>query len=167
MKEISFKYRNKVEIELLGVIGKESTRFLLDQLPVHYIYPEKEEMEYPLFMLWFTGRIQWDIAIAPLQDSSFNYSKSDIKFLDYSAIGTPGIFSKVPAYQNTIVNQQDGLIVENDTERWIEAIQLLIEDSELRLNLAMNASKRLYSERVIKHNSEKWVKMITKIIEGK
>ncbi|MFW6311524.1 MAG: hypothetical protein ACOC1K_04740 [Nanoarchaeota archaeon] len=41
-----------------------------------------------------------DIGLAPLLDHDFNNSKSNIKALEYTAAGIPGIYSKMKPYEN-------------------------------------------------------------------
>ena len=43
--------------------------------------------------------IEPDICIAPLQDIEFNRGKSNIKCLEYTAIGAPGVYSDVTPYK--------------------------------------------------------------------
>jgi O-antigen biosynthesis protein len=50
--------------------------------------------EYPRFL----KSLQADIAIAPLDINDFNRSKSNIKCLEYSALGVPGVFTKIDPY---------------------------------------------------------------------
>ena len=165
LRSICAKYEN-VEIQILGVIGHTSTKALLKGLPVRFIKPEIAEVDYPLFMLWFTGRIQWDIGLAPLVDSPFTRFKSDIKFLDYTAAGVTGIFSKVPAYQDTVQHNQYGLVVDNTAEEWEHAIAALIEDRALGVSIRRGATQYLYSERIIKKNPDKWLTPLNTIIRN-
>jgi processive 1,2-diacylglycerol beta-glucosyltransferase len=66
LKSINQRYPGRIEVQVVGVVNEEDTKGQLQGLPVRYVYPRREEHEYPLFMLWFTGYIHWDIAISPL-----------------------------------------------------------------------------------------------------
>jgi glycosyltransferase involved in cell wall biosynthesis len=160
LKSIHQRYPGRIELQVVGVVNKEQTKKELQSLPVRYIYPKPEEHEYPLFMLWFTGHIQWDIAISPLDNTPFNNCKSDIKFLDYTSIGAAGIFSQSPAYSSTVHHQQNGWITENTTEAWESALEILILDPNLRVNIAQNAARYLYKERVLANRAPDWVDFI-------
>ncbi len=160
------KQNRSVKIEILGVAGHESTKKLLKGLPVRFIKPETAEVEYPLFMLWFTGRIRWDIGLAPLQDTAFTRSKSDIKFLDYAAAGVPGIFSRVPAYRDTVRPMETGMLIGNTVENWQKALEELVGNKSLRKKLAGNASRYLYTHRVVGQNTDKWIDPVMKILES-
>jgi len=163
LKSINKRYPKLIEVQVVGVVRSEETKMELQELPVRYISPQAEEQEYPLFMLWFTGHVHWDIAISPLRDTPFNRTKSDIKYLDYAAIGAAGIFSQSPAYSSTIHHKENGWIAENTTEAWEEALETLILDNSLRMKLARNASRYLYSERILSQRAPEWVSMVEKL----
>ncbi len=80
-----------------------------------------------------------DVAIAPLTNHSFNRAKSDLKWLEYSICGIPGIYSRVDPYTDSIIHGQTGLIVDNDTASWVDAIELMIARPDLRAEIARNA----------------------------
>jgi glycosyltransferase involved in cell wall biosynthesis len=156
----------EVELQIVGVIGQPDTLNALDGLPVRVIGPRRGETAYPLFMLWFTSRLGWDIAISPLQATRFNHCKSDIKFLDYSAIGAAGIFSRVPAYQSTVQHAETGLLVENDSAAWEEALEALLSDGDLRMHVAGNATKTLYEQRTLEQCAQHWWSALDSLLEG-
>jgi len=79
------------------------------------------------------------LAIAPLTDHPFNQCKSDLKWLEYSISCIPGIYSNVTPYAGSIQSGINGLLVENNTAAWVEAIERLIADRELREKIARNA----------------------------
>jgi len=160
LKSISQHHPGQIEVQVIGVVSSEETKKVLQELPVRFVYPRPEEHEYPLFMLWFTGHVHWDIAISPLRKTPFNRCKSDIKYLDYAAIGAAGIFSRSPAYTSTILQKENGWMVENTPEAWEDALETLIQDSSLRLQIARNATRYLYSERILAQRAPDWVDTI-------
>jgi hypothetical protein len=87
-------------------------------------------------MLWFTGKINWDIAISPLRTTPFNMYKSDIKFLDYCAIGSVGVFTQLQVYQTSVQDRETGMLVENRPESWYKAFEELIKDDGLRMAIS-------------------------------
>ena len=149
----------KFEIQLIGGANRQQTVRSLEALPIRWIIP-KEEVEYPLFMLWFSSRLQWDIAIAPLRSTPFTRCKSDIKFLDYSSIGAAGIYSRVPAYETTVRHKETGWLVDNEVEAWIEALETLLADASLRKQLAEQSIKYLYAERILAHQATVWLEAL-------
>ncbi|WP_404342593.1 class I SAM-dependent methyltransferase [Vreelandella venusta] len=80
-----------------------------------------------------------DISIAPLEHYVFNDSKSNIKFLEASIVQIPSICSPRAAFTNAITHGVDGFLCETN-EEWIEAFSKLIEDAEVRQQVAANAS---------------------------
>jgi processive 1,2-diacylglycerol beta-glucosyltransferase len=146
----------EVQLQFVGVFAEESSRLALAGLPVRFVGPYPHEVNYPLFMLWFSGHVHWDIALAPLQDTPFNRCKSDIKYLDYSAIGAAGVFSRVPAYTSSIQHQETGWLTDNTPESWVEALETLLTDSALRQKIANQATQNLYRERILARCVQKW-----------
>jgi hypothetical protein len=130
------------------------------------VNPRPAEHAYPLFMLWFTGHIRWDIAISPLRDTAFNQCKSDIKFLDYSAIGAAGIYSRVPAYESSVHHSQTGLLVDNDGEAWEEALETLLSDDGQRARLAQGAFQYLYTQRTLACRVGDWLTALDELLEN-
>jgi glycosyltransferase involved in cell wall biosynthesis len=102
---------------------------------------------YPLKL----STLNLDIGICPLVDNEFNRNKSCIKYLEYSAIGAATIASNVSPYKEVITNGQNGLLVENTTEAWVDAISRLIKDKRKREALAHNA----YEDVLENHNADK------------
>jgi glycosyltransferase involved in cell wall biosynthesis len=160
IKSILQRYPDRIEVQVIGVVNQEETKKELHALPIRYVYPKPEEHEYPLFMLWFTSHIHWDMAISPLQDTPFNNCKSDIKFLDYASIGAAGIYSQSPVYSSTVCHQQNGWLTENSPDAWEGALETLLQDSPLRLTIAKNATHYLYKDRTLVQHAADWVEMI-------
>jgi glycosyltransferase involved in cell wall biosynthesis len=163
LKSIVQRYPRRIEVQVIGVVQKEETKRELQALPIRYIYPRPEEHEYPLFMLWYTGHVYWDIAISPLRNTPFNNCKSDIKFLDYASIGAAGCFSQSPAYSSSVVHRQNGWIAENTPQAWEEALEALITNADLRLGIAQNATQYLYRDRILAKRAMDWINLIKMI----
>jgi glycosyltransferase involved in cell wall biosynthesis len=160
LQRVAKEYPERVMFQLIGGVEHASTWTALKDLPLRIVRPHPSETEYPLFMAWLTSQIHWDIALAPLSDTPFNACKSDIKFLDYCALGAAGIYSRVPAYANSVQDQETGWLVDNDPSRWYEALVRLIETSTLRRRLAERAQRYLYSERVLAKRAADWLPVL-------
>lgn len=73
----------------------------------------------------YIKKLNIDIAIAPLEDNLFNACKSNIKRLEYTILGCPGVYSNVEPYKDaTLTCNTDSDIVSN--------IEKLIGDVNLR-----------------------------------
>lgn len=156
LQKICRQHQDQVEIQIIGALSRRESMADFQDLPIRYIEPEPGETEYPLFMLWFTSRIHWDVALCPLADNTFTYAKSDIKFLDYSAVGVAGIYSDVAAYSDTVRHLDNGWLANNDPLSWESALERLLSDDDLRLRLAKNAYAYLYRNRTLAHSSQIW-----------
>ena len=109
------------------------------------------------FVDWFKKTVDWDIAIAPLEYSNINYSKSELKYLEYAVLGIPGIYSDVGPYSQNIVHEKNGLLVfDNSPEEWEQSIIRLIEDVPLRSSIILNSFKDVESNYRIIQSVNEW-----------
>ena len=164
LQAVARHYRGEVEFELVGVMGRPETRRLLHELPLRLIKLSPRKVAYDRFMAWFSRCLDWDIALAPLRDTPFNRCKSDIKFLDYSAIGAAGIFSRVRPYEASVRHRQTGWLAENTPEAWQAALVELINNRPEREQLARNATDYLFSQRTLAVCAPLWVEAIEKLL---
>jgi glycosyltransferase involved in cell wall biosynthesis len=160
IRKILYKYRSKIKFEFAGALSDD--RFF-DLQPNSHRLDLNGFHEYTKFWGWMNKNIHWDFALAPLKVDEFTKCKSDIKFLDYAALNIAGIFTRSPAYETSVVHNKTGLLVENETCSWIEALETLIIDKEMRLELAENARHYLYSYRILGKNATKWENLLSKI----
>jgi glycosyltransferase involved in cell wall biosynthesis len=65
-----------------------------------------------------------DVAVAPLQDNAFNRAKSDLKLLEYGALGIPVIASGVAPYLGTPA------ILARARDDWIDELRTLVRDRD-------------------------------------
>lgn len=87
---------------------------------------------------------QIDIGIMPLTDDEWCRGKCAFKLIQYMAYGKPVVASDVGANKAAIANGVNGFLVKSDDE-WIEALQRLILDQELRTGMGA-ASRKLHVE---------------------
>jgi len=160
LRQVCARHPGQIEIQIIGGIAESAAHEKLAGLPIRLIRTEPGEEEYPLFMLWLTGRVQWDLAIAPLQENAFNRCKSDLKLLDYSAIACPAIFSDVPAYRGSIEHMHNGLLVPNQTEQWVSAIETLLENESLRRRIAGRVYRELHTARTLASANSSWLEAL-------
>ena len=111
-----------------------------------------------------------DIVIAPLCDNLFNSCKSSIKFLEYGAVGVPGVYSRLAPYLQIVEDGKDGLLA-GTVDEWVATLSRLIESPGLGNELIVNAQKKIndnwllsqharaqfdyYAELVFEHKSQK------------
>lgn len=85
----------------------------------------------------------FDIGLAPLHDSNFNKCKYYNKFLEYTLVGTTGIFSDCEPYTLIVKDRENGLLAENTPEGWYRAICEAVDDSSLRKSCLDSAVRLL------------------------
>ena len=153
------RHSSRIEFQFVGVADSSTIQKTFADIPVRLLNPNLEEQEYPLFQFWFSNHVAWHIAISPLRDTLFTRCKSDIKFLDYCAIGAAGIYSNVNAYRSTVQHGQTGLLVENDPHAWESALEQLLDD-QLREQIAYNANRYLYTQRTLAQQANQWLEAV-------
>ncbi len=93
-----------------------------------------------------------DIGIYPLPQDDWVLGKSGLKAIQYMAFGLPTVATDVGTTPRIIQQHENGWLVKTEME-WIEALETLIKNSELRRKLGEAARKTVlenYSKHVIK-----------------
>ncbi|TPL73973.1 methyltransferase domain-containing protein [Mesorhizobium sp. B2-3-13] len=153
-----------IEFEVVGVADVSDVLSVFGTLPVRLSSVPHESVEYPKFVEWMQKEIDWDFAIAPLSGSRFNDAKSDIKFLDYSALGVPAIYSDVPAYKDTVRHEGNGLLVGTNYDDWTRALERMAQDAEMRSRIALDCANEVWDSRVLATHAGKWVDAIERFL---
>jgi len=154
------EYPNKLKLHFYGLKPPD----ILMNYP-NTIWTPIKTYQYENFAQDFQ-KIDVDFFIAPLRDNNFNKCKSGIKFFEYSAVGAPGVFSRLEPYEGIINDGENGFLASSE-EEWNEKIQLLIHDPELRYQLTTNAQKIIKQNYLMSKNSCKWKSLYEDFIEGK
>jgi len=105
---------------------------------------------------------QFDIGLAPLEDLPFNRAKSDLKFLEYARFKIPGIYSKVQAYRDSVVNGHTGILTDNTPEAWALEITKLIIDEKKRAKIGAAAFEYCRTKRDILDHTDEFLKLLKK-----
>lgn len=92
---------------------------------------------------WKFKTLGLDIGIAPLANTEFNTSKSEIKWEEYSALEIPCVAQNIPPYSLNIFNGDTGFLC-SDSEDWVENLSLLIEAEGLRKEIGKNARNYVF-----------------------
>lgn len=151
------RHPGEIAFEIIGGVQGADVQATLATMGFRTLELEPGEDDYPFFMLWFGRHARWDIGLAPLRETIFSAAKSDIKFLDYSAVGAVTVCSDVPAYAGTVRHNETGLRVENTMAAWESALETLITQPALRARLAANAWRYLLSERTVAAAASTWL----------
>jgi len=160
IKKILDEFPNKVQFKFLGYIPSE----LIEYSQIEYIGLISDYRTY-LYSLKTSGI---DFAIAPLKDNLFNRCKSNIKFLEYSICGIPGIYSNVKPYTDIVKDRKTGIIVNpNSSDNWHEAMKLIILDKNLRENIARNCYEYVNKHWLLQDNFTKWFEVYSSLMKNK
>lgn len=104
-----------------------------------------------------------DIGIYPLSNEEWVKGKSGLKALQYMSLGIPVIATKVGMNKKIIKNMENGLLVNNDDREWLNAINILAQDHELRNKIGKNSRKTIsenYSTNII---GNKYLKILNSL----
>lgn len=114
--------------------------------------------QYPQFLK------SWDldIGVAPLQDNDFNRSKSNLRWLEYSAIHIPTVTSRVYPFRNSIRHGEDGFIC-NTSQQWYDALKLMIVDAQKRKEVGEAAYKRVKADFNLETTSRRYAEILKEI----
>lgn len=130
-----FKAYPKVKLVVMGQWYPGILKGYEDRIEVH----DWVDIElYP----WVFKTLNADIGICPLENTKFNAAKSEIKWVEYSALKIPTIASAVRPYQVAIDEGKTGFLSRNAKD-WVENLSKLIEGKELREDMGEEARKRI------------------------
>ena len=112
----------------------------------------------------FAAHFGFDIGIAPLVDCNFNRSKSNLRWLEYSAMGIPSVCSDISHFSQTIRNNKDGILIKNnDLKSWRGALEFLIGNRDARETMGRMAYKRVRDDFNVKKNAAGYFRMIKRL----
>ena len=117
------RFPGKFQLTVIGV----SSRALPDRPWIHRLYQPPGGAIYPNFVDWFVKQGPFDLGLCPLIDTPFNSCKSDIKCLDYIALGALPVASNVPAYKTRGLDKYI-IKLDNTEEAWIEGLTRILRD---------------------------------------
>lgn len=151
--------RESVNFQILGVSAEAGLELAFAGLPMQFLRAEHTS-EYPPFVRWMLENVRWDIGVAPLVNNPFTRCKSDIKFLDYSLMGIPGIYSDVESYALTVRDGETGLLADETPEAWYRALVRLTDDAALRASVRRKAYDHVRQNRVLEHTAQLWLNVL-------
>lgn len=103
--------------------------------------------------------LKMDIGLMPLQDSKWEKGKCAYKLIQYAACGIPGVASDVGMNREVTVPGETGILAAGE-EEWIQAIQTLKSNTELRYQMGRNARKIVEERYCIQQTSTKWKEIL-------
>jgi glycosyltransferase involved in cell wall biosynthesis len=104
---------------------------------------------------------EFDIAIAPIADASFNRARSRVKLKEYAAAGVPWLASPIGPYRE-MGEQQGGRLVPDAL--WQRRLEELIGDADARRELGRRAAAWAQTQ-TIDVNAEQWEATFAEAVE--
>jgi len=105
----------------------------------------------------------FDIFIAPLQPTLFNQCKSAIKYFECTALGAPGVCSRLGPYEQVIEHGKTGFLA-GTLGDWKIHLNTLIENPSLRLQLAIQAQESIRQNWMLSSHAHEWLEAYHRII---
>lgn len=93
-----------------------------------------------------------DIAVAPLEDIPFNHGKSNLRLLEYGALGLPVVCSDVSPYRDSPARR-----VTNDPQQWIAALRERIHDLDAAEQEGEALRQWVLRDYVLENHVEEWL----------
>lgn len=100
----------------------------------------------------------FDMWVAPYEESAFNRAKFPTKVLESSFLGIPLIASAIRPYEEEIEHGKTGFLVKSDHE-WRRYINLLLGDPDLRREIGLNARARI-SKWIMQSLNQRWEQVL-------
>jgi GT2 family glycosyltransferase len=119
-------------------------------------------LDYAEFAGWFAHQ-GLDIGLAPLLDTPFNRCKSNIKYLEYSASGMAGVYSRVTPYSTTIGDGEG--VLAGPSDEWAAALARLVEDAALRRTMGEVAQRSVQTSWRLSAHAGEWEDAYRVVIE--
>ncbi|MDR2838215.1 MAG: glycosyltransferase, partial [Azonexus sp.] len=96
--------------------------------------------------------LNFDIAVAPLEDIPFNYGKSNLRLLDYGALGLPVVCTDILPYQDSPATR-----VPNLPQRWIATLRERIHDLDATRREGARMRQWVEQNYVLEDHIEEWL----------
>lgn len=106
------------------------------------------------------NELKLDLMLIPRRDDYFNHCKSNLKFLEASMLSIPviaqGFLDGKSPYQDPEDSKYMTVVVDN--QKWMEEIEKLVSNKELRREMGEKAREYVLKKYDIKNNIQKWKK---------
>ena len=156
LKDIFSKKGIQVDLEVIGAsIDENVDWFNVKKMPY---YP----MSMATFMKWISVRANWDIGIIPLVNTEFNKCKSELKYIEFTALGVPIVASDVDAYKGTVEEGVTGFLA-NSEDEWVNKLSMLIENPKLRHGILNNARDDILKNYDLRSRAKQWDEIFKRV----
>jgi glycosyltransferase involved in cell wall biosynthesis len=130
-------------------LGAEFTR----QLP-ESVWPQIYYTQWQPSTHQYYAKLSMDVGLAPLRPGLFNASKSNLKALEYAALGIPAVCTAYTPYESFVDDEVTGFLVYRD-DQWASRLRDLYENDDMRLKMG-DAARELAKKHTIQEHAHKW-----------
>lgn len=126
LREVAEKYSN-FKLLVIGILDEKTS---LPKWAKNIQVPPLNR-NYPEFVQWLKEiSADANLGLAPLVENEFNTFKSNLKALEYAALGLPVLASKGSVYNSIAMEAPAIHVVENQAEHWIDALENKIKSMD-------------------------------------
>jgi glycosyltransferase involved in cell wall biosynthesis len=143
------EHNRKFDVTIIGALSHRIQKSWLK-----YIDVPSEHSAYPYFARWLKQQGPFDIGLIPLANNSFNRCKSDIKFLDYSALGLLSVISNLGEYNAEIKDKGLAVMIDNKEFEWYDSLKSIIESPNTYKERREKSMRYLWEERNINYSTQ-------------
>ncbi len=104
----------------------------------------------------------FDIGLMPLMDDPWSHGKCGLKILQCLAVGVPVVCSPAGINREIVEDGVHGFWA-NTEDEWIEKLEILINDPELRKRMGMEGRKRVVEYYSLKANAPRMLKIFQQL----
>jgi glycosyltransferase involved in cell wall biosynthesis len=162
LKRIGKEYRN-IKFKIISYLGDENITRMFGPLEKYMKIDYGTKNWIPLAS--FAKMIyDFDILVAPLEDTPWNRGKSALRVGIGMALGIPIIASPVGEQKYVVRHGVNGFLARNE-EEWYTYLKMLIEDEHLRKKMGREGRKTAEKELSLEVNGSKLYKVIENILK--
>ena len=144
--------------------GPEDGMFYADLVHCGERWPGRMRFDKPVpiqgYHDWITTNWQAHIGIAPIEANDFNDAKSELKWLEYTALGVPTVASDFGPYRRAIRDMETGLLGRCD---WESPLAHLIDNPSFAQRLVDNATDELHEKFDIRKRAKDWMNVFEEV----
>lgn len=112
----------------------------------------------------YLDSVDFDIGVAPIAYHAFNKAKSDLKVLEYAALGIPVVATDFGPYTASVQHGVTGFLVRRPYD-WVRYLSDLVNDEAMREEMGDNA-RRWAVTRTVQGNIWRWEAAYRSAIEA-
>jgi glycosyltransferase involved in cell wall biosynthesis len=176
IKKVLEKY-SKVKFVYCGFGGMSSDRLLTEVGWGEDVFKEipRERREFVIGVpeeYWPQKHryLDFDIGISPLINDYFNRCKTYTKFLEYSTLGVPGVYSDVvyaePENFSVVKHKENGFIAKSEND-WLKYLSELIENEKMRKEMGKKAKEYVDKYFDLDNHWQEFLEVYLRVLSGK